>query len=321
MNSRTLTSAFFFVLFGGLAAAQDAGSKLPPVDLLGLENTEAETFDDYLGRAVLLEFFAHWCGPCGAQVPHLNEVNREYEALGLSIIGVTGSRENKDKTVKWVADRKAEFAYGYDPDSALAQWLGITSIPHSVLVDPQGTIVWRGHPAGLTDEHLKQAVKGALRRPLWENPAAAETRKAIAEHRFAAALAAAQKMSAEDQGPVIVAHLKRRAADRIEVIQQMRELGDYLTAQQFAESAAKELAGMPEAVTAAEIVTALAKDDSVQKVISAQLAFRRVMEQLSKVESREGAEKLLTELDRLAAQNPDTIVSKRIAMVMSRVRR
>jgi hypothetical protein len=42
------------------ARAQAVGSKLPPVELEGLAQTGAKTFDDFLGRAVLLEFFAYW---------------------------------------------------------------------------------------------------------------------------------------------------------------------------------------------------------------------------------------------------------------------
>ena len=42
------------------ARAQAIGSKLPPVQLEGLSQTGAKTFDDFLGRAVLLEFFAYW---------------------------------------------------------------------------------------------------------------------------------------------------------------------------------------------------------------------------------------------------------------------
>ena len=42
------------------AHAQAPGSKLPPVVLEGLSQTGAKTFDDFLGRAVLIEFFAYW---------------------------------------------------------------------------------------------------------------------------------------------------------------------------------------------------------------------------------------------------------------------
>jgi len=42
------------------ANAQAPGSKLPPVVLDELTQTGAKSYDDFLGRAVLFEFFAHW---------------------------------------------------------------------------------------------------------------------------------------------------------------------------------------------------------------------------------------------------------------------
>jgi hypothetical protein len=42
------------------ARAQAPGSKLPQVELEGLAQTGAKTYEDFLGRAVLLEFFAYW---------------------------------------------------------------------------------------------------------------------------------------------------------------------------------------------------------------------------------------------------------------------
>ncbi len=51
------------LIVAGLAAplqAQAPGSKLPPVVLEELTQTGAKSFDDFLGRAVLFEFFAHW---------------------------------------------------------------------------------------------------------------------------------------------------------------------------------------------------------------------------------------------------------------------
>ena len=42
------------------APAGSAGGQLPPVELEGFAQTKAKSFDDYAGRAVLLEFFAFW---------------------------------------------------------------------------------------------------------------------------------------------------------------------------------------------------------------------------------------------------------------------
>ena len=44
----------------GLSSAQNVGSQLPSVELEDFSKTKATSFDDFLGRAVLLEFFAHW---------------------------------------------------------------------------------------------------------------------------------------------------------------------------------------------------------------------------------------------------------------------
>ena len=42
------------------AMAQDVGSTIPELELEGYAQTEAESFDDFFGRAVLIEFFAYW---------------------------------------------------------------------------------------------------------------------------------------------------------------------------------------------------------------------------------------------------------------------
>jgi len=51
------------VLLAALAlpvAAQDVGSTIPEIELEDYSQTEAESFDDFFGRAVLIEFFAYW---------------------------------------------------------------------------------------------------------------------------------------------------------------------------------------------------------------------------------------------------------------------
>ena len=48
------------VPLGGALAAQGVGSKMPVVELEDYSQTPARSFDDYTGRAVLIEFFAYW---------------------------------------------------------------------------------------------------------------------------------------------------------------------------------------------------------------------------------------------------------------------
>ena len=53
-------AAILITFAPALASAQGIGSKLPEIELEGFANTPAKSFDDFMGRAVLIEFFAFW---------------------------------------------------------------------------------------------------------------------------------------------------------------------------------------------------------------------------------------------------------------------
>ena len=102
----------------------------------------------------------------------MNELNEQFESKGLTIIGVTG--EGKGDTEKWVESKGAEYPYGYDKGGKIRSYFGVTGIPHAVLIDPTGTIVWRGNPGGLSNATIEASLGGALAEPLWKWPDAAK---------------------------------------------------------------------------------------------------------------------------------------------------
>ena len=55
-----LLAALALAAIGLLAPSGYAGGQLPPVELEGFAQTKAKSFEDYAGRAVLIEFFAYW---------------------------------------------------------------------------------------------------------------------------------------------------------------------------------------------------------------------------------------------------------------------
>ena len=56
----TVLAALAFAALALFAPAGHAGGQLPTVELEGFAQTKAKSFDDYAGRAVLIEFFAYW---------------------------------------------------------------------------------------------------------------------------------------------------------------------------------------------------------------------------------------------------------------------
>ena len=60
MRAMSWIPALFLCALASSAAAQGVGTKLPAVELEDFTQTPARSFEDYLGRAVLIEFFAFW---------------------------------------------------------------------------------------------------------------------------------------------------------------------------------------------------------------------------------------------------------------------
>jgi thiol-disulfide isomerase/thioredoxin len=153
------------------------------------------------GSVYLVEFWATWCGPCIASMPHLSELQKTYQRDGLTIIGMTSEDPNNSLedvrkmvtakgdgmgyTVAWDVERQTNAAY--------MKAAGLNGIPASFLVDQTGNIAWIGHPAEL-DIPLAHVVAKT-----WDYEKGPAMMKAIREARTAVYRAAdAQPETAYD---------------------------------------------------------------------------------------------------------------------------
>jgi thiol-disulfide isomerase/thioredoxin len=119
------------------------------------------------GKVYVVEFWATWCGPCIASMPHLTELQAEWKDKGVTIIGVTSEDPNNslDKAAAMVETKAEGMGYtvawdqGRKTNEAYMKASGQNGIPCSFLVDAKGKLAYIGHPMML-DIPLREVVAG-----------------------------------------------------------------------------------------------------------------------------------------------------------------
>ena len=109
-------------------------------------------FSDYLGKPLVLNFWAHWCGPCQMEMP---EFNAAYERLGgevtfLMVHEGAAVDDGKEK----VTEGGYTFPVVFDVDSSAGNMYGITAFPTTFFIDKDGNL--QAYYMGAMDADLLQ---------------------------------------------------------------------------------------------------------------------------------------------------------------------
>lgn len=111
----------------------------------------------------LFEFWATWCGPCIAQMPHLEELHQHFkEDKKITLLGINVWDDTPEKKLEeFINKQNVSYpmaADGSESGKVAKQWLkplGVRGIPHAIAVRNH-KIIWRGHPSNLNKELIKQ---------------------------------------------------------------------------------------------------------------------------------------------------------------------
>lgn len=211
--------------------------------------------------------------------------------------------EGKGDTEKWVSEKGARYAYAYDKSGALSRYFNVTGIPAAALVNAQGVVVWRGHPASLPKDELDAALQGALSKPLFDWPKSADAaRGAFSKRDFAGALAAADKLGAADKD--IAESIRGYVDAQIKLAESALEKGNLLLARDLSTRLTKELGKHELAARTKEIADKVVKTANADKIIAAIDAVQKI--EIGKLKKKKEGEKALDELKKIVKDLPDT---------------
>jgi thiol-disulfide isomerase/thioredoxin len=135
------------------------------------------------GHVHVIEFWATWCGPCIAAMPHLSEIQRKHPEVRIVSMAASERGESEDAKIEKVrafVENKGDtmgyrVAYVGDRAKMSRPWMeaaGQSGIPCSFIVDREGMIAWIGHPMSM-DKPLEAVVAGT-----WNVEEAAKQAKA-----------------------------------------------------------------------------------------------------------------------------------------------
>lgn len=116
---------------------------------------------DFVGRVVLINFWATWCPPCMAEIPDLVSVFEDLGPKGFEIIGISIDEQGPDGVRRFLAVHQVPYTMVMQDGRVKGRYGGIRAIPMSFLVNRKGEIVetFRG---ALTRQAIENAVKALL---------------------------------------------------------------------------------------------------------------------------------------------------------------
>ena len=126
----------------GLAAGKAEGMAAPDFALADLRTGKTVHLSDFKGRAVLLNFWATWCPPCKVEIPWFVELQKQYEAQGLTVVGVILLDDAaKEKQLQFVSDMKINYPILVGTEQVGNAYGNIENLPTTFYIGRDGKVV------------------------------------------------------------------------------------------------------------------------------------------------------------------------------------
>lgn len=117
------------------------GNKAPDFQLKTLNGNDVK-LSDLQGTKVILNFWATWCPPCKAEIPHMQDFyeSRNKTEVEILAVNLTASEKNLGNIKEFVRDRNVTFPVLLDQDGDVGDQFRALTIPTSYLIDSNGIV-------------------------------------------------------------------------------------------------------------------------------------------------------------------------------------
>lgn len=158
-----LFMAFITLLFLTIGV-QAQKSKLPNVEVKGLDGKKIEVKGiQKEGKPMVISFWATWCKPCVKELNAIRDVYPDWQdeaEFQFVAISIDDSR-SQHNVAPFVKGRRWEYEVYLDTNSELKRALNVVNVPHTLLYNKEGKLVWQhsGYSDGDEDVLFEQILK------------------------------------------------------------------------------------------------------------------------------------------------------------------
>jgi peroxiredoxin len=136
-----------------------ANTAAPEFNLTDINGQPVDS-SKYRGKVVLVDFWATWCVPCEAEIPHLVEWQANHGGDGLQVVGFSMD-DTAGPVKKYVEQHKMQYPIAMADDKTIAQFGGVLGLPANFIIGRDGKLIARH--VGVSDINvLKKEVETAL---------------------------------------------------------------------------------------------------------------------------------------------------------------
>ena len=150
------------ILFSTLSIAQNRA--LPSVDVITVTEERFNiTAIENNGKPIVISFWATWCKPCKEELNTIAEVYEDWQdETGVKLVAISiDDSKTKAKVVPYVNASEWDYEVYIDKNGDLKRAMGISTVPHTFLLNSKKEIVWqhKGYVDGDEDELFEQIKK------------------------------------------------------------------------------------------------------------------------------------------------------------------